>query len=148
MQSDSVLKVYCDGGARGNPGSAASAFVVLNQESRVIYEEAKTLGVATNNVAEYTAVEMAMEWLVRNYSSEVIGEQILIRFLLDSQLVVNQLNGLFKIKNQTLATIAQKIQNLRRSFFCKVTFEHIRRKKNTLADSLVNKALDALPISE
>ena len=61
------LKIYCDGGSRGNPGPGAFAFIVKNKE-QIIYKEAGTLGETTNNIAEYTAVLKALEWLARNYS--------------------------------------------------------------------------------
>lgn len=133
------MKVYCDGGARGNPGPAASAFIVKDESDCVVYQEAKKLGHATNNVAEYTAVKMALDWLSQESPT-------MASFYLDSLLVVNQLNGIFKIKNETLGRIALKIKQLENKLG-KVTYQHIPREKNKLADSLVNRALDNLPIS-
>ncbi len=137
MQSKG-LKIYCDGGARGNPGPGASAFVVFDDEERVLHEEAKTLGTTTNNIAEYTAVLMAVEWLSKNKIQQSV------EFYLDSLLVVNQLNGLFKIKNEKLYEIAQKITENVLAFPSTITFQHIGRNKNTHADALVNRVLDNL----
>lgn len=142
MQSE-FLKIYCDGGARGNPGPAASAFAVIDSDGEILHRDAQTLGVATNNIAEYTAVLIALDWLNKNARGVAR-----VDFFLDSLLVVNQLNGLFKIKNKNLAKIAQEIKDEISRFPGVVSFQHVRREKNTLADSLVNKALDALPISE
>ena len=139
MQNDPVLKVYCDGGARGNPGPSASAFVGFGAKGRLVHEGSRTLGTATNNVAEYTAVLEAVEWLTKNHR----GAEC-IDFYLDSLLVVNQLNGEFKIKNENLLKIANQINGLVSDFPGPVTFQHIRREKNHHADFLVNKALDRL----
>lgn len=136
MQSE-FLKIYCDGGSRGNPGPAASAFVVFDGGDVLLHEEAKTLGVATNNIAEYTAVLIATEWLVENHMNFESVE-----FYLDSLLVVNQLNGFFKIKNIKLGSIAMLIKHNIARLSGQVMFRHIRREKNTHADLLVNKALD------
>ena len=139
MQNEKTIKIYCDGGARGNPGPAASAFVVFTKDKEVLHTEAKTLGTSTNNVAEYTAVLLSLEWLEKNETVAKTED-----FYLDSLLVVNQLNGLFKIKNTTLLEIARRIKTKISVFPGTITFQHIRREKNTHADSLVNRALDEL----
>ena len=89
------IRVYTDGGARGNPGPAASAFVVT-EDGKTIFKDSKFLGVETNNVAEYTAVLLAIEWL----SDKKAKGEIIIN--LDSQLVERQLNGFWKIKSPKL----------------------------------------------
>jgi len=96
------LKIYCDGGARGNPGPAAGAFVVL-ADNKEIAAEGKSFRVATNNEAEYGAVIMAMTWLLKNNAASVV-------FYLDSELVVKQLNGVYKIKSKKLLPLAAKIK--------------------------------------
>jgi len=123
--------IYCDGGSRGNPGPAASAFVVT-EEKKVIYKESKYLGVETNNVAEYTAVLLAIEWL----SDKKAKGEIIIN--LDSQLVERQLNGFWKIKSPKLKLLADEIK----SKAVKVKFVWNYRTKNILADDLVNEELD------
>jgi ribonuclease HI len=99
------LNIYCDGGARGNPGPAACSFTVLIN-GKEIYNESIFLGKTTNNVAEYNAVLMAYKWLA-NYSDKQIYSKII--FFLDSQLAVKQLNGLYKIKSNNLGFISKKI---------------------------------------
>lgn len=132
------LKVYSDGGARGNPGPAASAFIVL-RSNKVIQNESKYLGNATNNFAEYTGVLMALKWLKDNLENS--KEQI--HFLLDSELVVNQLKGKYKIKSENLKPIINQIKTVEKNILNEIIYYYIPREKNKLADYLVNKVLDA-----
>lgn len=125
---------YSDGGSRGNPGPAASGFVLIDTTERVIAEGGAFLGTATNNVAEYQAVYLALE-----KSLELDAQVVDMR--LDSLLVVNQMNGIYKIKHPDLIPIHNRIKELMMSFE-KVTFSHVLREYNTLADGMVNKILD------
>lgn len=129
------MKINCDGGSRGNPGPAASAFVV-HSDNKLIYKQSKFLGKETNNVAEYNAVLMACEWLKDNSVSEDV------QFLLDSELIVKQINGIYKIKNENLKNIFNKIINIIKELKITVTFTHVYRENNSLADELVNECLD------
>ena len=104
---ESKIKVYCDGGSRGNPGKSASAFVV-EENKKIIYSEAKYLGIATNNLAEYNAVFAALKWVREN--KELLKKEIV--FILDSELVVKQINGLYKVKNKKLKEIYLRIKNI------------------------------------
>jgi|SRR3990172_1603829 len=133
---ENTLKIYCDGGARGNPGPAAAAFVV-EKNGKVIYKEAKFLGEQTNNAAEYSAVLAGMGWLEKskNPPSEVY-------FVLDSELVAKQLAGLFKIKNENLRNYFFSIKELEKKISSRIFFTAVPRSKNKLADLLVNKVLD------
>lgn len=131
-----VLKVFCDGGARGNPGPAASAFVVFSPDGKILAKEGKSIGQATNNVAEYKAVLFALEWLSKRNKEEKI------LFFLDSQLVVSQLNGRFKIKDKKLLDLVFKIKELEKNFTGKIIYKNIPREKNKMTDSLVNQTLD------
>jgi len=135
--------VYCDGGARGNPGPAGAGFVVFDDENKELARGKKFLGRATNNVAEYYGVIESLKWFEKNLS-RVLGkdETLRINFFLDSALVVNQLNGLFKIKNATLRMLAIEIRQLENSIDGQIIYRHIRREKNKLADSLVNQVID------
>lgn len=126
--------IYSDGGSRGNPGPSASGFVILNPEGEVVFEGGAYLGTTTNNVAEYQAVYLGLE------KAQEIGIKV-VDFRMDSLLVVNQMNGLWKIKNPDLAVINNRIHELT-SQFDKVTFSHVRREYNKLADGMVNKILD------
>ncbi|HCR36040.1 hypothetical protein A2130_04350 [Candidatus Woesebacteria bacterium GWC2_33_12] len=131
------LVIYCDGGSRGNPGPAASAFVAIDKNT-IIHKESKFLGNETNNVAEYTAVLLAVSWLSKNL---IFNHRYLI-INLDSQLVERQLNKKYKIKNKNLKSIYDKIELLISNHKLKINFVWNYRDKNHLADSLVNKELD------
>lgn len=129
-----MLEIYCDGGARGNPGPAAYGFVVKNN-GRIIREQKEYIGIATNNVAEYTSVIAALKWLASSY----VGQDL--NFFLDSQLVASQLSGLYKIRNATIRNLVFEIKTLEAEF-AQITYSHIPREKNKEADRLVNQALD------
>lgn len=131
------LKINCDGGARGNPGPAATAFVVFDEQGNKIYHQGDFLGNATNNQAEYQAVLNAVTWLGENHP------QAATKFFLDSQLVVNQLNGKFKIKNAQLRDLYQQIKQKILTHQLKLEeFSFVYRTENFLADNLVNQTLD------
>lgn len=132
----SQVRIYCDGGARGNPGPAASAFVIFNANGKVLAKEGRFIGQTTNNVAEYKAVLFALEWLLQNTKNQDAV------FFLDSQLVVNQLTGRFKVKNKKLMELVKTIKNLERIFSRKIVYKNVSRKQNKITDSLVNKTLD------
>ena len=133
------IKIYCDGGARGNPGPAGIGFVVKNND-KILYKYSLFIGRATNNVAEYTAVLKAIQWLkTKQDTSDSINETV---FYLDSLLVVKQLGGYYKIKNLALKNLAIKIKNIQSKIKSKINFVHIPREKNAQADQLANLAMD------
>ncbi len=132
--------IYSDGGARGNPGPAAiaAAIEIRNSKSEIRKETIlKYIGVATNNQAEYKAVIVALNWV-----SENIEGDIEIEFLLDSQLVVEQLNQRYKLKNEGLKPLFWEIRELVLKVGGKVSFKYIPREQNKIADKLVNEAID------
>src|SRR3989344_1525558 len=129
-----MIEVFCDGGSRNNPGHAAYGFVV-KVNGQIIKKDGQYIGIATNNVAEYTAVVEALLWLENNHKGEELN------FNLDSNLVVSQLSGLFKVKNTDLKNYVAKIKGLENSFK-KINYKYIPREKNKEADELVNFALD------
>ena len=133
------IVAYTDGGSRGNPGPSAAGFVLLNLDGSVIREGGTYLGITTNNVAEYQAVYLALK-----ESLEIGATTVDMR--LDSQLVVNQMNGAYKVKHHDLKPINQRIQELAAQFE-RVTYTHVRREYNQLADGMVNKILDAEAVS-
>lgn len=135
FDSYEAIDIYTDGGSRGNPGPSASGYVLLTREGEVIEEGGEYLGITTNNQAEYQAVKLALE-VVRKYKPTQI------RFFMDSLLVVNQLNGIYKIRNKDLWPVHSAIKNLS-SEYKKITFQHVRREFNKLADSKVNEVLDS-----
>jgi ribonuclease HI len=126
---------YADGASRGNPGESACAAVLCDESSTEILSRSERLGVATNNVAEYRGVILALR-LARELGAAVI----VIR--LDSELVVNQLNGRYKVKHAGLKPLHDQVHALL-SGFARVSIEHIPREKNARADDLANAALDA-----
>ena len=130
------LKIFCDGGARGNPGPAAIGYVIKNSDDEIVHSEGKYIGETTNNQAEYQAVLFALE-----KAMEVGGTEL--DFYLDSELVVKQLNREYKVKNQDLAQQFIKIYNLQ-SRFDKISYTHVYREDNKEADAMVNQALDNL----
>jgi ribonuclease HI len=128
------VKIFADGGSRGNPGPSASGFVVLDLEDNVLVDKGIYLGVTTNNQAEYTSLKLALEECRKMGVQEV-------QVYMDSLLVVNQMKGIFKVKNRDLWPLHDAIQQLVKHFK-KVTFNHVPREFNKLADSAVNRALD------
>ncbi len=140
MNRSKTLDIFTDGGARGNPGPAAVGIVVNNQNGQRLTAFGHFIGPATNNVAEYQAVITALDWLVKQPS--LISNYQQINFYLDSNLVVNQLNGKFKIKNLNLKNLIIKIKALEKKISRKITYQFIPRTKNYQADFLVNQTLD------
>ena len=126
---------YTDGGSRGNPGPSASGYVLMDEANQVVEEGGEYLGITTNNQAEYQAVKLALE-KAHKFNPQQID------FFIDSLLVVNQMNGIFKVKNKDLWPIHEDIKQLSAQYK-KVTFTHVRREYNTLADDEVNKVLDS-----
>jgi ribonuclease HI len=135
----SLLEIFTDGGARGNPGPGASAFIVY-KDKRILFQRGYFFKQATNNVAEYFAVLMAMDWITKN--PKIVGDGG-IYFYLDSELVAKQINGEYKIKNERLKNIFNKILNIKNSLSDnEIVFHHIKRENNKAADALVNKTVD------
>jgi ribonuclease HI len=128
-------RLFTDGGSRGNPGPAAYAFVLEAEDGTVLDARGEAIGVATNNVAEYSALVAGLERAV-----EIgVGE---LEVVSDSELMVKQMRGEYKVRNRALqdlfldaSRLARKIQRVR--------YTAVRREHNELADSLVNEALDA-----
>lgn len=130
------IKIYCDGGARGNPGPAAYSFIVVENE-KVVHRKSNFLGKRTNNFAEYSGVLAALEWLTKK--SAGLDD---VSIFLDSQLAVKQLNGEYKVKSKNLKPLITKIKLLENNIDTKINFNFLPRAKNKLADLLVNKTLD------
>jgi ribonuclease HI len=135
------LIAHIDGGARGNPGPAAIGLVVRDEKGRVLIEEGKAIGHATNNEAEYRALIHLLE---RCASDPVIlrsGAKRL-RVHCDSQLLVHQITGKWKIKEPRLRELYQQVQKLKPLVPFELRIRHVTREKNKDADKLVNQALD------
>jgi ribonuclease HI len=140
MKKEDNLIIFTDGGARGNPGPAAVGVVVKDSQEREIIGFGQTIGYATNNVAEYQAVVSALIWLTDNQKI-LVGIKT-IDFFLDSTLVVNQLNGKFKIKDHKLKNLIIKIKDLEKKITATFFYHFVPRTKNYQADALVNEALN------
>lgn len=130
------VKLFADGGSRGNPGPSASGFVVLDMADKVLHAEGIFLGITTNNQAEYQALKLGLEHALAEQHARVVHVHM------DSMLVVNQMKNIFKVKNRDLWPIHDAIRELLQKFET-VTFTHVPREFNKLADAEVNKALDA-----
>ncbi|MFZ5845528.1 MAG: ribonuclease HI family protein [Patescibacteria group bacterium] len=141
-----LIKVHTDGGARGNPGPAAVGVVIeeVKNEIRTIARFGKRIGEATNNAAEYKAVLEALQNLKSQISNRKLEdkEELQIQFFLDSNLVVNQLNGRFKVKDPELRELLTKIRILEQEVGGNIRYNLIPREQNRRADFLVNHALD------
>jgi ribonuclease HI len=135
----SELLIYCDGGARGNPGPAAIGAVVLDPSTDPptrLATVSESIGVATNNVAEYRALIAALE-AAREFPARGL------RIRADSQLVVRQLQGRYRVKQPHLRPYFERARELLAAYES-VELAHVRREENTEADALVNAALDAV----
>ncbi|HEV2685777.1 MAG TPA: reverse transcriptase-like protein [Actinomycetota bacterium] len=128
--------INCDGGSRGNPGPAAYGCSIQTPDGQEIEGIGETIGIATNNVAEYSAVIAGLRRV-----AEIGARAVHVRS--DSKLLIEQLSGRWKIKNPGLKELHKEAIELARGFD-RVTYEHVRREQNVRADELVNLALDGL----
>ncbi|HXV57954.1 MAG TPA: ribonuclease HI family protein [Gaiellaceae bacterium] len=128
-------RLSTDGGARGNPGPAALAYVLEAEDGTVLAAHGETIGVATNNVAEYSALVAGLEKAVE------LGVDDL-EVVSDSELLVKQMRGEYRVKNEALRELSLRAARLARELGA-VRYTAVRRERNELADRLVNDALDA-----
>jgi len=128
-------RLSTDGGARGNPGPAAYAYVLEAEDGTVLAAHGEAIGVATNNVAEYRGLLEGLRQAVELHVDE-------LEVVSDSELVVHQMRGEWKIKKDTLRALWEEAQELAASIG-RVRYTAVRREHNELADRLVNEALDA-----
>ena len=127
--------INSDGGARGNPGPAGAGIIVRDPSGDIVARGGAYLGEVTNNIAEYEA----LLWGLR--AARALGAKR-VRVLADSELVVKQLNGLYRVKNEGLKPLFCAVQELRREFVA-AEFVHVRREENAEADAMANEAMDA-----
>lgn len=135
----SVYTIHADGGSRGNPGPSASGYVIEGDGIRPVHA-GHFLGVTTNNVAEYTAAILGLNRLKALIGIEN-ARAAHVRVMSDSELLVRQVNGEYKVKDAELKKLFVDLYNARQDF-AKVTFSHVRREHNQEADRMVNEALD------
>jgi ribonuclease HI len=128
-------RLFTDGGARGNPGPAAAAYVLETEDGAVLEARGETIGVATNNVAEYRALVAGLARAVELGVDE-------LEVVSDSELLVKQMTGEYRVKNAALVDLSLEAARLAREIG-RVAYSAVRRTENELADSLVNEALDA-----
>ena len=129
-------RLWTDGGARGNPGPAAFAYVLETDDGTVLDARAEAIGIATNNVAEYSALVAGLGRAV-----EAGVRELEVRS--DSELMVKQMRGEYRVKNRDLQSLFLDASRAAREIG-RVTYTHVRREHNELADRLVNEALDAV----
>ena len=129
------VRLFTDGGARGNPGPAAYGYVLEAEDGTVLAAHGEAIGIATNNVAEYSALIAGLEKAVEL----AVGE---VEVVSDSELMVKQMRGEYKVKNAALRELSLHAAELARSVPT-VRYTAVRREHNELADRLVNEALDA-----
>ena len=129
------VKLYTDGGSRGNPGPSATGFVILDFKDQIVNKGSKYLGITTNNQAEYTALVDGLK------KCQDIGVEELEVYM-DSLLIINQMKGSFKVKNADLIPLYRSAIQLSHNFKS-ISYTHVRRELNSIADSLVNECLDS-----
>jgi len=129
-----TITIFTDGAARGNPGPAGAGFILFSDDGDVLFEGANYLGETTNNQAEYRALLGGLEKAVE------LGASI-VHVKMDSELIVKQLKGQYRVKNEGLKPLYQKARNLIGKFE-RFQVEHVRRENNKDADRLANQAID------
>jgi len=138
-------KIYIntDGGSRGNPGPAAIGIVFTNEAGEEIYSYKEYIGLGTNNEAEYKAIIKALDILIKSRwfsQKNENGGEVICR--LDSQLVVEQINGNYKVKQDHIKLLIADLRNIMSKINLRISFSYVPREQNKLADKLVNRALD------
>lgn len=132
--------IYTDGGSLNNPGEAAIAFLIY-KDSVLLEKKAERIGTASNNIAEYTALYSALKRIKEISGSINKSDVQRITTISDSLLMVSQLNGLFKVKDASIHEILMKIRMLEAEIAVPISYKHVRREENKLADALVKKVL-------
>jgi ribonuclease HI len=133
------ITMFTDGGARGNPGPAAAGAVIFDEKGKVLGEVSDYLGETTNNVAEYEALLRVLVLARKLFGEKLQGMDVEIK--MDSELIVRQMEGIYKVKEPSLKERYIKIKEILKNF-PHHTFTHVRREFNKHADKLVNQAID------
>ncbi len=134
MMAEGALKLYTDGACRGNPGYGGAGAVLVDEEGNTIASVKKSLGICTNNIAEYSALILGLEEALKKQCRR-------LHIFLDSELLVKQINGSYRVKSAHLKMLMQDVKKLLSSFDG-YTIEHIARSYNQDADRLANEAID------
>jgi len=142
MYNLASINIFTDGGSRGNPGESALGAYIETPDHKEIVSIGKRLGITTNNVAEYSAIREGLAWVWEHFGE--FESLTRINFYMDSNLAVQQLNGVYKIKNAVLREIFFDIKGYENQIKIPIYYTHIPREQNKKADRLVNLALDNL----
>lgn len=140
MAKYSLLKIFTDGGSRGNPGTAGIGVHIVDDKDQTVSDCHEFIGITTNNVAEYRAVIVATKWL-QDFSKQNEVEKV--EFYLDSKLVVEQVKKNWKINESHLQDLAGEVWQELKKLSVPYSFTHVRREMNKVADFLANQAMDA-----
>jgi ribonuclease HI len=133
------INVYVDGGSRGNPGPAALGVYIEDENGNEVAKLGQRLGIATNNIAEYSAIVAALNWISENSKSLGLTE---VQFFMDSNLAYSQISGLYKIKNANLRELLFLVRQKEAEIDLPILYKHVPREQNKKADKMVNLALD------
>jgi len=133
------INVYTDGGSRGNPGHSGYGLVIYDDDQKILFQESKYLGIKTNNEAEYSGLIGALSWINDNQKSLDISQ---INFYADSQLMIRQMQKIYKVKSPNLIPIFNQAQDFIKTISSPIFFKDIRRDFNKFADQLANEAMD------
>ncbi|MDO9515538.1 MAG: ribonuclease HI family protein [Syntrophales bacterium] len=134
MPEGKAVRLYTDGACRGNPGNGGAGAVLFDENGGVLTTAKKFLGSCTNNEAEYAALILGLE-------EALSGGHKTIQVFLDSELLVRQINGVYRVKNARLKTLMQEVQR-HLALFDGYTVKHVPRSENAVADRLANEAID------
>jgi len=132
-----VVNLYTDGACRGNPGQGGAGAVLVDERGEIVAALRHSLGHCTNNIAEYRALILGLEEALKKRYSQ-------LNIFLDSELLVNQIKGSYKVKNENLKILMSEVRKLL-SYFDSYKIEHIDRSLNHMADKLANEAIDKAP---
>ncbi len=132
-----VVNLYSDGACRGNPGQGGAGAVLVDETGKIVATVRRSLGHCTNNIAEYRALILGLEEALKKRYGR-------LNIFLDSELLVNQIKGSYKVKNENLKILMFEVRKLL-SYFDSYKIEHIDRSQNHMADKLANEAIDESP---
>lgn len=135
------LKIHTDGGSLSNPGQAAIGYLIYDEAGKLLFSEGKAIGIASNNVAEYTALVTALSKVRDLLAAGTLPPIDAITCVADSELMVKQLNGLYKVKHADMRNLLFKVRVLEGELRLPIIYTNVLRDKNTEADALVKKAL-------
>ena len=133
------VKIFTDGGSRGNPGISGFGVVMMDEKKQIVFEASKYLGIKTNNEAEYEGLIFALNWLKDNYIEQDISEA---EFNADSELMIKQMQGIYKVKAINLKELNKQAREFVLTIKAKIKFVTIKRELNSEADALANEAMD------